>query len=46
MTTAAVQPIARGKPQGARMGWYAILLIIGFVVAIAAINRIEFGRFD
>jgi hypothetical protein len=46
LTTAARQRISRSEPQGTRMGWYAILLIIGFVVAIAAINRIEFGRFD
>jgi hypothetical protein len=32
--------------QGARMGWEAIGLIVLFVIAIAAINRIEFGRFD
>jgi hypothetical protein len=27
-------------------GWYAIGLIVLFVVAIAAINKFEFGRFD
>jgi len=28
------------------MGWEAIGLIFLFVIVIAAINRIEFGRFD
>jgi len=28
------------------MGWYAILAIVIFVVGLAVINRIEFGRFD
>jgi len=28
------------------MGWYAILLILAFVVATGVLNRIEFGRFD
>jgi len=28
------------------MGWFAILAIVLFVVAIGVINRIEFGRFD
>jgi len=28
------------------MGWEAIGLIVLFVIVIAAINRIEFGRFD
>jgi len=28
------------------MGWYAIILIVGFIVATGVLNRIEFGRFD
>jgi prolipoprotein diacylglyceryltransferase len=32
--------------EGLPMGWYAILLILGFVVAIGVLNRVEFGRFD
>jgi len=28
------------------MGWEAIGLIVLFVIVLAAINRIEFGRFD
>jgi hypothetical protein len=31
---------------GGPMGWTAIAVIIGFVVIVAIINRIEFGRFD
>jgi hypothetical protein len=31
---------------GGPMGWYAILAIVLFIAGIAAINRIEFGRFD
>jgi hypothetical protein len=46
LTAAAVQGIARRQPQGALMGWEAIGLIVLFILAIAAINRIEFGRFD
>jgi hypothetical protein len=46
LTSAALRRISRGKSKGARMGWEAIGLIVLFVVAIAAINRIEFGRFD
>jgi hypothetical protein len=46
LTRAPVQRISRDEPKGARMGWYAIGLIVLFIVAIAAINRIEFGRFD
>jgi hypothetical protein len=34
--------IFRGDP----MGWYAIILIVGFIVATGVLNRIEFGRFD
>jgi hypothetical protein len=34
------------KSQGDPMGWYAIILIVGFVVATGVLNRIEFGRFD
>jgi hypothetical protein len=33
-------------PPEAPMGWFAILAIFVFVVAIVVINRIEFGRFD
>jgi hypothetical protein len=46
LTAAAVQTIGRGEPQGASMGWEAIGLIILFILALAALNRIEFGRFD
>jgi len=28
------------------MGWYAVILIVGFIVAVGVLNRIEFGRFD
>jgi hypothetical protein len=28
------------------MGWYAVILIVAFVVATGVLNRIEFGRFD
>jgi hypothetical protein len=28
------------------MGWYAVILIVGFVIATGVLNRIEFGRFD
>ena len=32
--------------EGGPMGWSAILLVFIFVGVIAALNRIEFGRFD
>ena len=32
--------------QGNAMGWYAVILILGFIVATGVLNRIEFGRFD
>jgi hypothetical protein len=38
--------LRRPAPQGVPMGWSAIGLIIVFVLVIAALNRIEFGRFD
>lgn len=38
-------PVA-SNPIGAPMGWFAILTIVLFGVAMAAINRYEFGRFD
>jgi hypothetical protein len=31
---------------GDPMGWYAVILIVGFIVAVGVLNRIEFGRFD
>jgi hypothetical protein len=31
---------------GGPMGWFAILAIVLFAVAIGVMNRIEFGRFD
>jgi hypothetical protein len=40
-----IAPFARLRI-GGPMGWFAILAIVIFVVGLAVINRIEFGRFD
>ncbi|HXQ13181.1 MAG TPA: hypothetical protein VN814_01005 [Caulobacteraceae bacterium] len=32
--------------EGALMGWWAIGLIVAFVVGIGVLNRVEFGHFD
>jgi hypothetical protein len=47
LTQAAVQRISqRSTREGVPMGWQAIGLIVLFLVAILALNRYEFGRFD
>ena len=33
-------------PLGGPMGWLAIVAVVIFIAAIAALNRYEFGRFD
>jgi hypothetical protein len=50
LTARPQRVISRADPcrtfWGDPMGWYAVALIVAFIVATGVLNRIEFGRFD